>query len=282
MEKVSLYIPCYNAEKFIKKCLDSVINQSYAIDEIIIVDDGSTDKTIDILKNYPVRILAHGKNKGLAAARNTAFKEAKNEFVASLDADCIADVQWLQRLMECFVSDDIIGVGGMLKETNISNVADKWRSIHMVQHWGNEIINDPPFLYGNNTAFKKSCIEKVGFYHEVLKTNYEDVDLSMRIYDNGFRLIYNPLAFVEHIRTDTIRSIMTNYWERCYFYQKSLHDKKTVFQKIAAHLGNVSDYTEISEIFFQEDLNEKNYKLLLIDCLFIFYSLWLDLKHYFK
>lgn len=282
MEKVSLYIPCYNAGKFIKKCLDSVINQSYAIDEIIIVDDGSTDKTIDILKNYPVRILTHRKNKGLAAARNTAFKEAKNEFVASLDADCIADIQWLQRLMECFVSDDIVGVGGMLKETNISNVADKWRSIHMAQHWGNEIINDPPFLYGNNTAFRKNCIEKVGFYREVLKTNYEDVDLSMRIYNNGFRLIYNPRSFVEHIRTDTMRSVMTNYWKRYYFYQKSLHDRKTLFQKLAAHLGNVSDYTEISEIFFQEDLNGKNYKLLLIDFLFTFYSLWLDLKHCFK
>lgn len=281
MEKVSLYIPCYNAERFIKKCLDGVINQSYKIDEILIIDDGSTDKTIDIVKNYPVRIITHRKNKGLAAARNAAFKEAKNEFVASLDADCIANVHWLQRVMESFVSEDIVGAGGMLKEKNILNVADRWRSIHMAQHWGNEIINDPPYLYGNNTVFKKSCIEKVGFYQEVLKNNYEDVDLSIRIYNKGLRLSYNPHAFVEHIRTDTVRSIITNYWKRYYFYQKSLIDRKTVFQRIATHLGNVSDYTEISEVFFQEDLNEKNYKLLLLDCFFAFYCLWLDLKHRF-
>lgn len=282
MEKVSLYIPCYNAEKFINDCLQSVINQSYKIDEILVIDDGSSDRTIEIAKKYSVRIITHRKNKGLAATRNTAFKEAKNEFVVSLDADCIADAQWLQQLMECFVSDNIVGVGGMLKETNILSVADKWRSIHMAQHWGNEIINDPPFLYGNNAVFKKNCVERVGFYHKELKTNYEDVDLSMRLYNRGFRLIYNPRAFVEHIRKDTIWSIMINYWNRYHSYQKSLYDRKTVFKKIAAHLGNLAEYTEISEIFFQEDLNEKNYKLLPFDCMFAFYCLWLDLKHSFK
>ncbi|MBU2257991.1 MAG: glycosyltransferase family 2 protein, partial [Candidatus Omnitrophica bacterium] len=94
MEKVTLYIPCFDAERTIKECLDSVIAQTYPINEIIIIDDGCQDKTMDIVSKYPVRVIKHDRNKGLAVARNTAFKECRNDFVAALDADCAAHSDW--------------------------------------------------------------------------------------------------------------------------------------------------------------------------------------------
>ena len=102
MEKLSLYIPCYNAEKYIGECLDGVIKQTYPIDEILIINDGSNDKTVSIASAYPVRIIHHNKNKSLAAARNTAFKEAKNDYVAALDADCVPRPDWLEHLIKNF------------------------------------------------------------------------------------------------------------------------------------------------------------------------------------
>lgn len=278
MEKVSLYMPCYNAERYIKECLDSVVNQSYKIDEIMIIDDASTDKTIDILKDYPVKIIRNTENKGLAACRNIAFKEAKNEFVAALDADCIASPQWLQQLMECFVSDDIAGVGGMLVERYTLNIADKWRSVHMRQNWGNELIKDPPFLYGNNSVFNKEYVEIVGLYNEKFRTNYEDIDLSMRLYNSEFRLVYTPKAGVEHLRRDTLRSVLGTYWRWKYYKHVSPDLVTKVYQRITARLRSIAEYDGIFKDFFTQDLRERNYKLLPVDFICVFYCLYLDLK----
>lgn len=162
MEKVTLYIPCYNAEKTIKECLDGVMGQIYPIGEILIINDGCRDRTIDIVSVYPVRIINHNTNKGLAAARNTAFRQAKNEFVASLDADCVARPNWLEQLMSSFSDDNIAGAGGILIEKYSISLADKWRFAHMPQMWGKELIQDPPFLYGSNTVFRKKSFGRPG------------------------------------------------------------------------------------------------------------------------
>jgi len=262
MERVSLYIPCYNAKEYINECLHSVMVQSYKIDEVLVIDDGSDDNTIEIAKRYPVKIIRHDKNRGLAASRNTAFRVTKNEFVASLDADCVAGHNWLQQLMECFVSDDIMGVGGKLVERHNLTVADKWRSTHMSQQWGNQIVENPPFLFGSNTVFKKKVIEGVGFYNEKFRSNYEDVDISIRIYNSGFRLIYNSEAEVEHLRKDTIKSVLSTYWHWLHYKHMGGNYNNKISRRIAAMLGNIAEYFEISEDFFQEDLREKTYKLL--------------------
>lgn len=282
MEKVSLYIPCYNAERYIKECLDSVMNQSYKIDEIMVMDDASTDKTIDIAKDYPIRIIKNRENKGLAACRNIAFKEAKNEFVAALDADCVASPEWLRQLMECFVSDAIAGVGGMLIERYTSNVADKWRSVHMAQHLGPELLETPPFLYGNNTVFNKEYLETVGLYNEKFRTNYEDVDLSIRLYNSGFRLVYTPKARVEHLRRDTIRSVLNTYWHWKYYKHMNPDYIIKVSERMITRLRSIAEYDGIFKDFFTQDLRERNYKLLPVDLICIFYCLWLDLKDIVK
>jgi glycosyltransferase involved in cell wall biosynthesis len=256
MEKVSLYIPCYNAERYIKKCLDSVINQTYKIDEIMVIDDGSTDKTVAIAKNYPVRIISFKENRGLAACRNIAFKEATNEFVAALDADCVASPGWLAELMKCFVDDDIAGVGGILVERHTLSVADEWRSVHMAQQWGHELLEDPPFLYGNNTVFRKDCVQKASFYNEVFRNNYEDVDLSMRIYDNELNLVYNPKARVEHLKKDTTRSVLETHWRWQYYSHMNRMRCNKGLRKIALKIGCISGYTGG---IFREDLLDKNY-----------------------
>jgi len=282
MEKVTLYIPCYNAEDTIKECLESIISQSYEIDEILVIDDGSNDRSVEIAKKYPVRIINHKENKGLAASRNTAFREANNEFVASLDADCVADSQWLGRLMEHFTDNDIAGVGGTLIDRYVLTTADIWRSVHMAQHWGDELIEYPPFLYGNNTLFKKKCIEKAGFYNEEYKTNYEDVELCMRLYNYGFKLIYNPKAKVEHSRKDNINSVLFSYWSWFHYEHMISNQVNRLSRRIAVILGRIVEYTEISQGFFREDFRERKYKLLPMDFLFILYCWWFDLRHCVK
>ncbi len=83
---VGLYIPCYNAEKTLPACIEAVLGHSYRLKEVMVVDDGSTDLTQQVANRYPVRVIAHPFNKGLAAARNTAICHMDTEYVASVDA----------------------------------------------------------------------------------------------------------------------------------------------------------------------------------------------------
>src|SRR5215218_6489486 len=69
MPPVSLYIPCYNVERFIARCIEGALAQTHSVDEILIIDDGCKDDTLKIAAKYPVRIIRHPVNKGLSAAR---------------------------------------------------------------------------------------------------------------------------------------------------------------------------------------------------------------------
>ena len=73
-KKVSLYIPCLNAEQFIGKCIDAILYQTRVPDEIIVVDDGSTDRTAEVASCYRVKVASHSVNRGLGAARNTGIR----------------------------------------------------------------------------------------------------------------------------------------------------------------------------------------------------------------
>ena len=116
---VSVIIPAYNAEKYIKDAIDSVLKQTYPYFEIIVVDDASQDKTVEIVRSFKderIRLIQHEKNQGPGAARNTATEAAKGRWIALLDADGQWHPQRLEKLIplavegeeKYFVADDSV------------------------------------------------------------------------------------------------------------------------------------------------------------------------------
>ena len=83
MARVSVYIPCYNAERFIRRSVASVLSQTVCPDEVLVIDDGCTDRSVELISGLPVRIVHMGRNQGLASARNRAYHEVHNELIAS-------------------------------------------------------------------------------------------------------------------------------------------------------------------------------------------------------
>ena len=123
MTTVTLYIPCYNGEAFIAACIEGALSQTLPPDEILVIDDGSTDRSVELASGYPqVRVVQHETNKGLAVARNTALREARGDLLASLDPDCVAKPTWLQTLVAIMdASPKISGCSGMLVENFIDS-----------------------------------------------------------------------------------------------------------------------------------------------------------------
>ena len=83
---------------------------------------------------------------------------------------------------------------------------------HMPQEWGSELIRNPKFLFGCNNIFRKSAVLEVGGYDESMRTNGEDCDLYGRLRTKNWQFIYDPAARATHRRSDTVRSILDNYW----------------------------------------------------------------------
>jgi glycosyltransferase involved in cell wall biosynthesis len=279
MEKVTLYVPCFNASKYLKPCVESVLRQTYPVDEILIIDDGSTDDTAAIAGQLPVKLVRHGRQRGLGAARNTAFRESRNEFVAALDADCVADPQWLELLMKGFNRDAIAGAGGRLHERYTARLADQWRSSHMPQHWGEIELIDPPFLFGCNTVFKKSILMAAGSYDERFTTNYEDVNISGKILKKDFHLFYCPAAVVGHLKTDTVPGVLKTFWQWHYYGHIDIDRADRAAGRFFAHMRFAAGITRRC---VSKDVVNKRYGMLGVDLISIFYLMWFSIRDCFK
>lgn len=108
MPKFSIIIPVYNVEKYIEKCLDSIFNQTLKDFEVIVVNDGTKDKSIELIKNYDIKII-NQKNQGLSAARNRGVKEATGEYLLFLDSDDYLEKDTLKELNKSFKNNpDIV------------------------------------------------------------------------------------------------------------------------------------------------------------------------------
>jgi len=216
--KVTVAIPCYNNEDSVGRTIEAALSQSRPPDEIIVIDDGSTDNSRSIINNYPVRLLACDINRGLAFARNIAFRQARGNIIVYVDADTIPLPNLIEVLLKGYNHRNIGGVGGQGVEGRVENIFDLWRKIFWPQTHGPTPIDDDWMLLGLCCSYRREVLEKVGGFREIYKTNAEDVDIGIRIKKLGYRLVYTPEAKVDHQRSDGFRSLMTlifrhSYWQ---------------------------------------------------------------------
>jgi GT2 family glycosyltransferase len=214
--KISAYIPCYNVERYIGPTIEAVLAQTRPPDEFLIIDDGCTDGTLDIAAKYPVRVIRHERNRGLAAGRNTAFANAKFELVAAMDSDALAEKNWLESLLDAFKDPRVAGSGGRLIEKYREGSANAWRAAYLCQDLGETRIEiewpSPKRLGGFGTLFRKDAVLAVGGYNERYRTNFEDVDMCIRLLQAGHKLVFEPRAIAYHLRQDTVRTLLRTSW----------------------------------------------------------------------
>lgn len=234
MSKITAYIPAYNAAEYLARTIEGLLSQTHPFAEVLVIDDGSKDDTAAIASRYPqVRIVKHERNKGLAAARNTAFAAARHELIASVDADVVAQPTWIATLLPHMDDPKVAGAGGLLIEGVLTTLADRWRNARMAQQWGPVRCN-PKFLYGCNNIFRKSAVVAAGGYNEFLRSCGEDPDLAARLRKRGWELIYDPAARCVHQRHDNIRSILDMYW-RWWRFGNQAYSKGISLRSVLGH-----------------------------------------------
>ena len=174
MELVSVIIVTKNHSKYLKKCLKSILVQTYENIEIVIIDHNSSDNTYEIVNSFKsnkIKYFLYKKNKGIADVRNYGIKNTKSDYIFFTDADCIVTKNWIEEGMKLLSKDNIVGIEGKTIAENQNFGASQ----HFVEN----------FLGGQyqtcNVAYKKSVLIDVGMFNEKYKIAYEDVDLALRI-----------------------------------------------------------------------------------------------------
>jgi glycosyltransferase involved in cell wall biosynthesis len=208
--KVSVVVATYNGERTLKACLDSLDRLKYPNYEVILVDDGSTDRTAQIALAHPqVRYFRHEKNLGLSVARNTGIAAATGEILAFTDSDCRADEGWLHYLMGDLLNSEFAGIGGPnLLPPEDSAVA----AVVMVSPGGpaHVMLTDrqAEHIPGCNMAFHKWALAEVGGFDPIFHKAGDDVDLCWRLQQAGYKIGFSPAAFVWHYRRSTVRDYL--------------------------------------------------------------------------
>ncbi len=215
--KVSVIIPAYNAEKTIAKTIKSVLNQNIRINEIIVVDDGSTDKTYEIAKRFRRIKVFKKKNGGESSALNVGIKHAKGDFIAIAESDVIIPKNWAKKLMVEFKDPDVWGVGGILKTANtkkllarLTGYEHEWRYTKQKSKYVNHITSA-------NLIYRKKVFKKLGLFDETLINSCLDADINNKITAFGKKLVLRKDVAVKHFWYDDMKSYIKRHWAYGYF-----------------------------------------------------------------
>lgn len=180
---VSVVIPVFNGEAFLREAVESVLAQKYSPVEIIVVDDGSTDGTETVLTSLPetVRYL-HQTNQGPAAARNRGIQQAQGSLIAFADADDLWPEGKLELQLPYLISDPGVEiVMGRIHQVRLSKTVNGQTQL--------EGFVKPAFSVNLGSAvIRKSVFERVGFFDETMRYS-EDVDWFMRAREGGAAIV---------------------------------------------------------------------------------------------
>lgn len=242
--KISVVIPAYNEEDYIAPCLEALIHQTEKPDEIIVVDNNSSDRTVEIAKKYPVRIL-HCKKRGITPARNAGFNAAKYDLIARIDADTQVPKNWVKKIKKAFQQDpNLIAYSGptVFVDKRFNKFLAFPERVYLSSF---KKIMGHDCLYGPNLVFKKMAWKKVK--NEVCandKIVHEDTDLAIHLGQLGLGKIIFDRTFKVKASERRWKKVLPyieypyRYLRTVQHHKQSLHTLKTSTNILAKALPN--------------------------------------------
>ncbi|HET6202115.1 MAG TPA: glycosyltransferase [Planctomycetota bacterium] len=208
--RASVIVCSRNGGRTIRACLEGIRRLEYPDFETIVVDDGSTDATADIAREYPVRLIRipHG---GLSHARNVGLAAATGDFVAYIDDDASPDPHWLTYLAHAFSGTPHAAVGG----PNIAPPGNGFVGRCVANSPGNPVHvllddQEAEHIPGCNMAFRRSSLLAIGGFDPRFRAAGDDVDVCWRLRENGSSLGFSPAAMVWHLPRSSVRA----FWKQ--------------------------------------------------------------------
>ena len=248
---VSAYIPCYNNATTVGLTIQGIQNQTYPVDELFVVDDGSTDNSVEVVEGLGVRVIRMGKNKGRGAVRAQAMEAARNEFVLCCDATNRLPANFLETALKWFSSEQVVGVYGRWIDRNVRTAVDRWRARHLFQQEMSHQANPRSTLCTHGAMVRKSAVSRAGNYNS-LERDRDDFDLGIRLLAIG-DVVFDPALEVESVAPNSLFQVMERYTR----WNRALNTPYTLSDFIVSHVV-------AWRILIPEDLEKRDWRAALI------------------
>jgi len=205
--RVSVVVCAYNAERTMEACLRSLEHLNYPDYEVIVVNDGSKDRTLAIAEGFGYCRIISQPNMGLSVARNVGAQAATGAIVAYTDSDCVADPDWLTYLVVKMEDSDLVACGG----PNFPPPEDSLVPAAVAVSPGGPthvLLSDDvaEHIAGCNMAFRRDVLLGLDGFDPVYRAAGDDVDICWRLQDAGYTIGFSPAAVVWHFRRNTVKA----------------------------------------------------------------------------
>lgn len=223
MSKVNIILINYNGGDLTIACLKSLSEQSYADFDILLVDNGSTDGSMDMVRSFLektsiknlVKIVSVGFNSGFTGGNAAGWKQAKGQYICVLNNDAAPDREWLEQLVRAMETDPAAGICAskmLVFGTNIIDSAGDGFSTLLKgfkrgEGENSEKYDEQEYVFGacaGAALYRRKMLDEIGFFDEDFFLIHEDTDLNFRAQLAGWKVLYVPAAVVYHKVRSTI------------------------------------------------------------------------------
>ena len=216
MESISVVIPTWNRADLLRSVLANLEGQTKRPDEIVVVDNGSRDSSVEIARSYGARIIAYPENRGFAVAVNDGITQCTGDWILILNNDVVLRPDWIERLTaSVWKENSAFGVGKLLRPDGSDEIDGSWDLISRAAYaWrcgygkkdGGVWSSRRTIHFAPMTAalFSRNVFETVGLLETRFESYYEDVDFGVRCALAGITGTYEPAAVATHMSKTTL------------------------------------------------------------------------------
>lgn len=197
--KVTIVIPAYNEENNITECIDSIFSSSYKKNkmEVIVVDDGSKDNTLTVLRKYKEVKILRQNHLGKVEALNKGVLRSSNEFIVTIDADTVLDKNCIRELVSPFHDGNIGATTGNNNVKNNKSIISAFQNIeyhfsNLIRNSFSKVFSNGIWFSGSLACYRKKSLEKIGYFKK--DTLAEDQDIALEMKKAGCKTLNTPKA----------------------------------------------------------------------------------------
>jgi len=227
---ISIVIPNYNMEATIGLCLDGAFSSDYKNFEVVVVDDHSEDKSLEIIKKYPCKLICLESRSGTSKARNIGARNSSGDVIFFTDADCILKrdtLSIINRTLSETGADVVIG-GTYARMAFDRSFFSIFQAV-FVNYSETKNISSPDYIAAHAMIIDAGTFAESGGFPEEFLPIIEDVELSHRLQRAGYKLIMNPDIEIQHIFNFSLWKSLRNAWKKTTYWNIYSLRNKDVF-----------------------------------------------------
>jgi glycosyltransferase involved in cell wall biosynthesis len=211
MLSLSAYVPCFNNRGTVRRAVESLLAQTVRPERILVIDDGSTDGSMEALAGLDVCVVRQPRNRGRGAARARAMAELDSALVASCDATAELGPTFVEDALPRFDEAHVAAVFGRVTQAGAISIADRWRGRHLFKQHDSTPLRRDASLVTAGVVVRAVAVAAAGGYSRHLRHS-EDADLGQRLLDAGHDVVFDPALQIWSTESNSGLQVLERYW----------------------------------------------------------------------